>query len=63
MPRAESDGAFSRIRAAGIAYGDLFHDVGNMQGPGREDGARGMAPSLCLFDPNQHLVEIRHYDV
>jgi catechol 2,3-dioxygenase-like lactoylglutathione lyase family enzyme len=63
MARAEFDDTFSRIRAAGIPYGDSFHDVGNMQGPGREDGARGPAPSLYLFDPNQHLIEIRHYEV
>jgi catechol 2,3-dioxygenase-like lactoylglutathione lyase family enzyme len=62
MPRAEFDAAFSRIRAAGVPYGDSFHDVGNMRGPGREDGARGPAASLYLFDPNQHLIEIRHYD-
>ncbi|MDP9331742.1 MAG: VOC family protein [Actinomycetota bacterium] len=62
MPRAEFDATFSRIRAAGIPYGDSFHDVGNMRGPGREDGARGPAASLYLLDPNQHLIEIRHYD-
>jgi catechol 2,3-dioxygenase-like lactoylglutathione lyase family enzyme len=43
------------------AYGDSFHDVGNMQGPGEEDGARGLGPTLYLFDPNGHLVELRHY--
>ena len=32
-----------------------------MSGPGREDGARGPA-ALYVFDPNQHLIEIRHYD-
>ena len=62
MPRAEFDATFSRIRAAGIPYGDSFHDVGNMRGPGREDGARGRAASLYVFDPNQHLIEIRHYE-
>ena len=62
MSRAEFDATFSRIRAAEIPYGDSFHDVGNMRGPGHEDGARGPAPSLYVFDPNQHLIEIRHYD-
>jgi len=52
---------FSRIKDAGISYGDSFHAVGNMQGPGEEDGAHGVAPSLYCFDPNQHLIEIRHY--
>jgi catechol 2,3-dioxygenase-like lactoylglutathione lyase family enzyme len=62
MSRAEFDATFSRIRAAEIPYGDSFHDVGNMRGPGREDGARGPAPSLYVFDPNRHLIEIRHYE-
>ena len=62
MPRDEFDATFGRIRAAGIPYGDSFHDVGNMRGPGREDGARGPAASLYIFDPNQHLIEIRHYE-
>ena len=62
MPRDEFDATFTRIRAAGIPYGDSFHDVGNMRGPGREDGARGPAASLYVFDPNQHLIEIRHYE-
>ncbi|MDQ1494312.1 MAG: hypothetical protein QOG69_795 [Actinomycetota bacterium] len=62
MPRDEFDARFARIRAAGIPYGDSFHDVGNMRGPGREDGARGPAASLYVFDPNRHLIEIRHYE-
>jgi catechol 2,3-dioxygenase-like lactoylglutathione lyase family enzyme len=57
----EFDEAFTRIRAAGIPYGDSFHDVGNMQGPGNEFGARGMGAALYLFDPDQHLIELRHY--
>lgn len=62
MSRAEFDAAFARVRAAGIEYGDSFHEVGNMRGPGREAGARGDAPSLYFFDPSRHLIEIRHYD-
>jgi catechol 2,3-dioxygenase-like lactoylglutathione lyase family enzyme len=61
MSEAEFDAAFARIVAAGIAYGDSFHDVGNMRGPGREPGARGDAPAVYVFDPNRHLIEIRHY--
>ena len=49
------------LRAAELPYGDSFHDVGNMQGPGEEAGARGLGPTLYLFDPNGHLVELRHY--
>jgi catechol 2,3-dioxygenase-like lactoylglutathione lyase family enzyme len=52
---------FGRIREAGVPYGDSFHDVGNMQGPGDELGARGGGPTLYLFDPSRHLIEIRHY--
>jgi catechol 2,3-dioxygenase-like lactoylglutathione lyase family enzyme len=62
MPRREFEAAFDRVRSADVPYGDSFHDVGNMKGPGREDGARGLAASLYVFDPNQHLIELRHYD-
>ena len=62
MPKAEFEAAFDRVKAAGIPFGDSFHDVGNMQGPGNEDGARGAGPTLYFFDPNRHLIEIRHYD-
>ncbi len=61
MSEADFDATFARIVAAGIPYGDSFHDVGNMRGPGIEPGARGDAPSVYVFDPNQHLIEIRHY--
>ncbi len=52
---------FTRIKAAGVPYGGSYHAVGNMQGPGDEFGARGMGPSLYLFDPDRHLIELRHY--
>lgn len=61
MARAEFDDVFARIRDSGIAYGDSFHSVGNMQGPGDEDGARGPGKALYFFDPSQHLIEIRYY--
>jgi catechol 2,3-dioxygenase-like lactoylglutathione lyase family enzyme len=61
MSRAEFDAAFGRVREAGIAYGDSFHAVGNMQGPGDEDGARGPGKAVYLMDPNEHLIEIRYY--
>jgi catechol 2,3-dioxygenase-like lactoylglutathione lyase family enzyme len=63
LPRAEFDAAFDRIKAAGIPYGDSFHAVGNMQGPREEGGARGPGMAVYCFDPNQHLIELRHYDV
>jgi catechol 2,3-dioxygenase-like lactoylglutathione lyase family enzyme len=62
MTRAEFDATFARIRAAGIEYGDSFHAVGNMRGPGEEGGAEGMGKALYFFDPSKHLIEIRHYE-
>ena len=61
MAPDEFDAAFAWIKAAGVPYGDSFHGVGNMQGPGNEFGARGMGPAVYLFDPDRHLIEIRHY--
>ena len=43
MSPHEFEAVFTRIRAAGIAYGDAF-----------------LGASLYVFDPNQHLIEIRH---
>lgn len=57
----EFDAAFERLQADGIAYGDSFHDVGNMKGPGTETGARGPGRTVYFFDPNHHLLEIRSY--
>jgi len=62
MPRIEFEEVFRRVRERGIEFGDSFHSVGNMEGPGVEDGARGPGASLYLFDPNKHLIEIRHYE-
>src|SRR5262245_58343033 len=61
MPLSEFTQLFQRIRDAGVEFGDSFHSVGNGQGPGEEDGARGRGASLYFFDPNKHLLEIRHY--
>jgi catechol 2,3-dioxygenase-like lactoylglutathione lyase family enzyme len=55
------DQIFARIRTAGIAYGPSFDSVGSNRGPGRENGARGAAPTLYFNDPNRHLLEIRTY--
>ena len=62
MMRTEFDDIFARLRAAGIEYGDAFHAVGNMRGPGDEVGARGPGKAVYFFDPNKHLIEIRYYD-
>jgi catechol 2,3-dioxygenase-like lactoylglutathione lyase family enzyme len=61
MSAEEFDAVFSRVRLAGIPYGDSFDAVGNMRGPGQQPGARGNGTSLYFFDPNQHLIEICHY--
>ena len=57
MTRDEFEAAFRRIREAGIEYGDSFHSVGNMKGPGEAEGTRGPSSSLYFFDPNKHLLE------
>ena len=62
MPLAEFNNRFEHLRVAGVPYGDSFHSVGNMQGPGREDGAHGPGASIDVLDPNEHLIEIRHYE-
>jgi len=61
MDEAEFQEIFARVRKAGLPYGDAFDSVGSMNGPGPEVGARGMGTALYLFDPNKHLIEIRHY--
>jgi catechol 2,3-dioxygenase-like lactoylglutathione lyase family enzyme len=63
MARSEFEEVFRRIRDEGIAYGDSFHSVGNMRGPGEEGGAQGPGKAVYLFDPSKHLIEIRYYDV
>jgi catechol 2,3-dioxygenase-like lactoylglutathione lyase family enzyme len=62
MTRPEFEEVFRRVREAGIEYGDSFHSVGNKQGPGEEEGARGPGKALYLFDPSKHLIEIRYYE-
>jgi len=68
MSRKEFDEVFRRVIAAKIEYGDDFHSVGNMRGPGDETseslksaggGARGPGKNLYFFDPSRHLIEIR----
>ena len=62
MTRPEFEAVFQRVRDAGIEFGDSFHAVGNNLGPGNEVGARGPGQTLYMFDPNKHLIEIRHYE-
>ena len=62
LSRKAFDDAFARVKERGIPFGDSFHSVGNNSGPGVESGARGLAPTLYMNDPNNHLIEIRTYD-
>ena len=62
MSRVDFDAAFQRIKDYRIPYGDSFHTVGNNSGPGNETGARGPGPTVYMFDPNHHLIEIRTYE-
>lgn len=62
VSKAEFEGIFQRIKAAGIAYGPTFDAVGTNSEPGKESGARGFAPTVYFNDPNKHLLEIRTYE-
>jgi catechol 2,3-dioxygenase-like lactoylglutathione lyase family enzyme len=62
LPKPDFDAIFDRVRDAGLEYGDSFHSVGNMRGPGDELGSRGDGKALYFFDPSKHLIEIRHYE-
>jgi catechol 2,3-dioxygenase-like lactoylglutathione lyase family enzyme len=55
------DAAFARVKAAGISFGDTFHEATNMRGPRDEEGARGLGKAIYLSDPNNHLIELRCY--
>lgn len=63
LPKLEFDNVFKKLKESKISYGDSFDTVGNLQGPGEEDGARGIGKTVYFFDPNKHLLEIRTYDV
>ena len=43
----EFEATFGRIREAGVPYGDSFHDVGNMRGPGRRGSGPGATGRRC----------------
>jgi catechol 2,3-dioxygenase-like lactoylglutathione lyase family enzyme len=48
MSRAEFTEVFQRIVDAGIEFGDSFHSVGNMQGPGKRM-AHTASAQRCTF--------------
>ena len=62
LSREAFDDALRRVKEKGILYGDSYDSVGNNAGPGVESGARGLAPTLYMNDPNNHLIEIRTYE-
>lgn len=62
LTRAEFDEVFARLREDGLRYGGAFDTVGTQTGPGDETGARGLGKALYFFDPDEHLIEIRHYE-
>ncbi len=62
MSKREFDDMFGRIKAAGIPFGDRYDGVGNMQGPRDEIGSRGPGKAVYFYDPDQNLLEIRHYE-
>ncbi|MFQ5509704.1 MAG: VOC family protein [Leptospirillia bacterium] len=61
MDRDAFDAAFTRIRNAGIPYGNSPRHRDNMKGPGRTAGSRGMADAVYVDDPSGHIIEIRSY--
>ena len=63
MSKREFDDTFERLKGSGIAYGDHFDSVGNMKAPGDEAASRGMGKAIYFFDPDKHLIEIRHYEL
>jgi catechol 2,3-dioxygenase-like lactoylglutathione lyase family enzyme len=63
VSKSEFDQIFEKVQKAGIAFGPTFDTVGSNTGPGVESGALGDAPTLYFNDPNQHLIEIRTYEV
>jgi len=62
VPKPDFEAIFARVKDSGIEYGDSFHSVGNMHGPGDEVGSRGNGKAVYFFDPSKHLIEIRHYE-
>jgi catechol 2,3-dioxygenase-like lactoylglutathione lyase family enzyme len=62
LTRESFDRVFSILKDRQIPFGDSFHSVGNNIGPGLESGAKGLAPTIYMNDPNKHLIEIRTYE-
>ena len=61
MDSDEFDTAFTRIREAGIPYGDSPFEMDNMKGPGMTTGAKGQGKAVYFEDPSGHVLEIKTY--
>jgi len=61
MEGNEFEAVFTRIKVAGIPYGDSPHDRTNMKGPGMTLGARGNGKAVYFHDPSGHILEIKTY--
>ena len=61
MDAAEFEAAFTRIKEAGILYGDGPRDQENMKGPGMTAGAKGQGKAVYFKDPSGHVLEIKTY--
>jgi catechol 2,3-dioxygenase-like lactoylglutathione lyase family enzyme len=62
LSREAFEKVLALLKQKGIPYGDSYHSVGTNSGPGMESGAKGLAPTLYMNDPNKHLIEIRSYE-
>lgn len=62
MSKAEVGETAERLKAANIPYGDNFDTVGNMKGPGRASGSKRDGNSIYFRDPDQHMIEVIHYE-
>src|SRR5262249_30790226 len=63
MSRDTFDGVFARVKAKGIPYGSSWNNVGTNTEPREEEGARGLAATVYFYDPSNHLIEIRCYEI
>ena len=61
MDAEEFEAAFSRIKEAGIPYGDGPRTQENMKGPGMTAGAKGQGKAIYFKDPSGHVLEIKTY--
>jgi catechol 2,3-dioxygenase-like lactoylglutathione lyase family enzyme len=61
MTAAQFESVLETLRVQRIPFGGAFDAVGQNGAPGFELGARGKGPTVYFFDPDRHLLEVRHY--